>query len=159
MRKVVCNTTPILSLLKIQKLGLLEAFYNQVHIPKEVYEEVEEGREKAFYQDLRQLGYLKIHAQRSPEALSRFPTLDKGEAAVLCLAKGLKADLVIIDERAGRNWAGKLAFPITRTLGLLLRAKQEGHIEAFAPGLKELQNKGTWLSPKLVMHLLHLAGE
>jgi predicted nucleic acid-binding protein len=159
MRKVICNTTPLLSLLKIQQLHLLHTFYDEVYIPEEVYEEMEEGREKAFYQDLKSIQYLKIEPLRSLEALALFPTLDKGEAAVLSLATALNADLVIIDERAGRNWAKKLSLPLTGTLGILLRAKQEGHIKAIAPFLSKLQRKGTWLNPKLVKHLLGLAGE
>ena len=39
MRKVVSNTTPILSLIKIGKLDVLQKLYNKVQIPQAVYRE------------------------------------------------------------------------------------------------------------------------
>lgn len=45
MRKVVSNTTPILSLLKIGHLHLLESLYSKVIVPQAVWEEIEQGRE------------------------------------------------------------------------------------------------------------------
>jgi len=41
MRKVVSNTTPILSLLKIGKLDVLRHLYGKVMIPQAVYREIE----------------------------------------------------------------------------------------------------------------------
>ena len=41
MRKVVSNTTPILSLIKIGKLDVLQKLYNKIQIPQAVYHEVE----------------------------------------------------------------------------------------------------------------------
>jgi len=48
MRKVISNTTPILSLLKIDKLNILKELYGQVIIPNAVYQEIEEGKHKKF---------------------------------------------------------------------------------------------------------------
>jgi predicted nucleic acid-binding protein len=53
MPKVVSNTTPILSLLKIGKLDILKALYETVLIPQAVYQEVEAGKDRSFYMDLR----------------------------------------------------------------------------------------------------------
>jgi uncharacterized protein len=51
MRKIVSNTTPIITLLTISKLELLRQIYGQIIIPKGVYEEIEQGKDKAFYTD------------------------------------------------------------------------------------------------------------
>lgn len=48
MPKVVSNTTPIISLLKLNQLDLLRRLYQQIQIPYAVYHEVEAGKSKAF---------------------------------------------------------------------------------------------------------------
>jgi predicted nucleic acid-binding protein len=50
--------------------------------------------------------------------------------------------------------ARKLGLPVTGTLGVLLKAKNEGMINAFAEDLQKLQRSGFWLSQKLVNTLL-----
>jgi predicted nucleic acid-binding protein len=37
---VVCNSTPLIALAKIDQLGLLKEFFGEVFIPEEVYDEV-----------------------------------------------------------------------------------------------------------------------
>lgn len=44
MLKVVSNTTPIISLLKINQLGLLQQLYQQIQIPYAVFHEIEAGK-------------------------------------------------------------------------------------------------------------------
>lgn len=51
MLKVVSVTTPLLSLLKIQKLSLLQDLYGQIVIPDSVLMEVEAGKDKVYYCD------------------------------------------------------------------------------------------------------------
>ncbi len=43
MPKIVSNTTPILSLLKLNRLDFLQKFYKQIYIPAAVYKEIEVG--------------------------------------------------------------------------------------------------------------------
>jgi len=47
MLRVVSNTTPIISLLKLDRLELLQKLYNQINIPKAVFDEIEAGKNKA----------------------------------------------------------------------------------------------------------------
>lgn len=58
MLKVVSNTTPIISLLKLSKLELLESLYKEIIIPFAVYEEIEAGKNKAYYQDLSKVNWI-----------------------------------------------------------------------------------------------------
>ena len=53
-----------------------------------------------------------------------------------CAVAGLcsrHADLVIIDERLGRRHARRLGLRIPDVLGVLLKARQLGHLEAVRP--------------------------
>lgn len=48
MPKVVSDTTPILSFLKIDKLDLLLHVYGTIYIPQAVFKEIEKGVAKDF---------------------------------------------------------------------------------------------------------------
>ncbi len=60
MHKTISNTTPILSLLKINKFDLLKELYGEIIIPNAVYQEIEKGKEKPYYKDLSLIDWIKI---------------------------------------------------------------------------------------------------
>ena len=60
MLKVVSNTTPIISLLKIGKLELLRKIYGKIIVPRAVYNEVNAGINKSYYLDLNKLDWIEI---------------------------------------------------------------------------------------------------
>ncbi len=159
MRKVISNTTPILSLLKIDKLDILQKLYGEITIPNAVYLEIEQGINKPYYKNLKEVSWVKIENIQDKKAIQYFNDLDAGEAEVLILANEMNADLVIIDELLGRKFAQKLNISLTGTLGILLRAKELSHIESIDNLIIELRDKGTWINPKLANAVLILANE
>jgi predicted nucleic acid-binding protein len=159
MPKVISNTTPILSLLKIGKLHLLKELYGNVTVPMAVFQEIERGKEKPYYQNLTLLDWIDIQGIKNQDARAYFIDLDEGEAEVLILAKEQNAELVIMDEILGRRYAQQLGFNLTGTIGILLKAKEKGLIESLKALLTELTEKGTWLSPKLISKTIKLANE
>jgi len=159
MPKIISNTTPILSLLKINKLDLLKKLYGEIVIPNAVFQEIENGKEKEYYQDLTHLPWIKITDLKNPDSKEFFTDLDDGEAEVLILAKEQNADLVIMDEILGRRFANQLGVNLTGTIGVLLKAKENGLIESVSELLTELIEKGTWLNPKLVSRIKELTKE
>ncbi len=60
MRKIISNTTPILSLLKIDKLDLLKELYGKVIVPLAVYQEIENGKKKPYYKDLKSIDWIEV---------------------------------------------------------------------------------------------------
>ena len=58
MPKVVSNTTPIISLLKLNRIEILKELYSQIHIPFAVYQEVEAGKNKGYYQELTKIDWV-----------------------------------------------------------------------------------------------------
>ncbi len=159
MRKVISNTTPILSLLKINKLNILKELYGEIIVPNAVFLEIEEGKNKPYYTDLKSISWINILSIQDSKSLDRFEDLDAGEAEVIILANEINADLIIIDEILGRKHANILGLRLTGTLGILLKAKEEGHINSLKYLLDKLQEKGTWLNPKLIKSVLKLAKE
>lgn len=55
--------------------------------------------------------------------------------------------------------ARHLGIPFTDTLGVLLRAKAAGHLDAVAPIVARLQGLGFWLDEPTRISILELAGE
>ena len=85
--------------------------------------------------------------------------LDRGEAEVIILASEIAADLVILDETLGRRYAKQSGLNLTGTIGVLLKAKQNGLLSSVSHSLDELVKKGVWLSPKIIQQVKELAGE
>jgi predicted nucleic acid-binding protein len=159
MRKVISNTTPIISLMKINKLFLLKELYQKIIIPSAVFEEIENGKDKPFYQNLKKFDWIQIHKIKNQPSIKYIFDLDKGEAEVLILADEIQADLIIMDEVMGRRYAKQLEFRLTGTIGILLKAKELGLITSLKEHIDELIEKGTWLSPSLVSKALKIAEE
>ena len=159
MRKVVSNTTPIISLLKVGKLEILKELYQELFIPYEVYLEIEAGKNKEYYTDLTKVEWIRVVKIQSEKSLLFFLDLDKGEAEAIVLANEVNADLIILDETLGRFHAKHVGLNVTGTIGVLLKAKETGIIDKIKPVLYELLLKGIWLSEKLIKQTLAKASE
>ena len=159
MRNVVSNTTPLISLLKIGRLHLLESLYSTVIVPTAVWQEIEQGRDRPYYTDLLTLPFISIQSVSNIASVEYLTDRDRGEAEVIVLAREINADLVIIDEEAGRSYARHFNLTLTGTLGILLRAKQDGLIPEVKPLLEKLLASGVWISKWVFADVLVLAGE
>jgi predicted nucleic acid-binding protein len=108
---------------------------------------------------LREADWLEVVPLQDPGRADLIADLERGEAEVLALAQERNADLVIIDERLARRHANRLGMRLTGTLGMLLKAKQLGMIEAVAPVIDQLRQGGIRLGDDVVTEVLRLAGE
>lgn len=159
MLKVVSNTTPIISLLKLNQLDLLQKLYTKIYIPKAVYEEIEAGKSKGYYKDLTKIDWINIIEIQNKQAVRYFLDLDEGEAEAIILANELNTDLIILDEKLGRFHAKHANLKVTGTVGVLIKAKSEKLIPELKPLLDELTDKEVWISEKLKFEILKKVGE
>lgn len=148
-----------MSLLKINKLILLEKLYERIIIPTAVYNEIEKGKGKPYYLDLKLIDWIEIWEIKNPDSKDYFLDLDEGEAEVIILAREQNTDLVIMDEIMGRRIAKQFNLTVTGTIGVLLKAKEKRFVSSIKELLSELQVKGTWLNSKLISKALELANE
>lgn len=159
MLNVVSDTTPLISLMKLNHLEILKDLYNEIYIPNAVYKEIEFGKNKKYYKDLSLIKWINIVEILNKDELNFLKPLDSGEAEAIILAKELKSDLIIIDEKIGRYYANNAHLKVTGTLGILLKAKRLGLIIELKPLLNELTSKGVWIERSLIQEVLMKADE
>lgn len=159
---VVSDTSPVSSLYRISHHWLLEKVFGQVIVPPVVMQELESLKNFGFdISPLKSLPWLKVcRVNNAVEVLKLQPLLDPGESEAIVLAKELKADFILIDEKEGRRIAQQEGLQIIGLLGVLSASKKQGHIPAIKPVLDDLENNANfWLSPSLYQPYLHGEGE
>lgn len=86
--------------------------------------------------------------------------LHRGEAEAISLATDMKADIVLIDEQEARQFASRTGLAVTGVLGILLRAKRDGHIAKLKPEIDLLRLKAHFfVAASLEAKVLSAAGE
>ena len=155
---VFSNTTPIIALSSIDCLHLLPKLFGEIHLVTEVIDECSVGGSISVSK-LLEIDWIKP-VQSSPiQYSSVLLELDKGEKHTLDMASKYQADWVIIDEKIGRNMAEYLGLHVTGTLGILLKAKQQGLIPSFIESVKAMQIQGIYFHEALLQKLAKTVAE
>src|SRR5947208_3422389 len=102
---VVSDASPMISLAAIGRLDLLRSLYGTLVIPRAIYREiVEMGAGLPGAVDVQQSDWIETRDIADPAATAALlGRLDRGEAEAIVLACELKADLLLMDERKGRE--------------------------------------------------------
>ena len=157
---VISNTSPLFYLHRLRCLDLLQKLYQGVIIPEAVVEELKAGRDKGEdAPDTADYEWIAVRPVRVPELVRLITDLGAGEAQVLALALEEPNSLVILDDRLARQVATLQNLRITGTVGVLLKAKQGGHIPAVTPLLQRLLQLDFRLSDAVRTSILKLAQE
>lgn len=159
---VVADTSPITALLHLKQIHLLEMLYGQVFIPVTVAAEIDTLI--AFGFDISFLLEKEKYIIRQPsnkiliQTLTRY--IDAGEAEAIALAKELNADLLLIDEKLGKQFAEAEHIACKGVVGILIAAKKEGLLPLIKPLLDDLiSNLKFRLSDKIYNLALQKVGE
>ncbi len=127
MREVLSNTSPLQYLHQLDLLDLLPALYGEVMVPSAVVKEIEAGRSLGVpLPVIESLSWLRVQDVANAALLPLLPDLGAGEREVLALALERSHPLVILDDSFARRFARRLGLSLTGTLGLLLKAKENG---------------------------------
>lgn len=145
---VVCDSTCLIGLERIDRLSLLPALFEPISIPPAVDREF--GRTLSWLQIKRPVN--------SPLAFSLQFVVDAGEAEAIALAYETEA-LLVLDDRQARAVARHLKIRIVGTVGLLLRAKHLGLLDAVGPVFTQLKATGFYVADELIIKALKLAKE
>lgn len=161
MRKVVVNSTPLIALCHVDGLDLLHKLYGEIMIPKAVYREISAKEGSVCKSEVdKAADWLHVKSIKNEMAKSMFKTqLHEGEVEVMILAKETEADLVIIDDMNAKKHAKYLELPVTGTLGVLIKAKQEELIPALKPVLDIMVQNNIYIKDSLIRMCLEQVGE
>lgn len=151
---VVSDTSPICYLLLIGRIDLLQVLYNSIIIPQTVADELSASESPIAVKDwiAQPPSWLQIRAVEPLQAID-LEKLDPGEREAILLAQQLKADLVILDDRAARQAAINRGLKIIGLLGILKDAAQADLVN-LETAFEQLQEAGFWVAPSLLQQLL-----
>jgi len=161
---VASNTSPISNLAIIGRLDLLRTQFREIWIPGAVEAELSQLADPAAQTAVRKClkdGWIKPRVLRD-HTVARLleAALDQGEAEAIALALEYSADIVLLDERDGRRAAERAGLSVTGVLGVLLQARQSGHIEKVKPDIEALRSRANFFVPaRLEESVLRAAGE
>jgi predicted nucleic acid-binding protein len=158
-RSVIVNTSPLFYLHQIDRLNLLPALYSQVTVPTAVQRELQAGQAQGLSIPLlEQMDWVTI-ASANAAFLPNVTDLGEGEAEVIALGIENPGSRLILDDALGRSIARLYQLTCAGTLGVLVGAKQLGHIPAVLPVIQALQQQGMWVTQSVIATILRLAGE
>ncbi len=161
MTVIVSDTSPVRALANLGILSLLERLYNEIVVPPAVASELSNPPKGQAVVDLAELPYVRVRSPSDRSVVDRFRgDLDLGESEALALALELGADLILMDEAAGRSMVKQVGLTTTGVLGILLEARQFGFLDALSPLLDRLRSEYRfYLTTSVQAEVLRLAGE
>ena len=161
MTIIVSDTSPVRALAHLGLLPVLETLFGEVLVPDSVAQELLDPPSSFARIDVADFGFLKVSCATNRQRVAELrEQLDFGEAEAIALAQEVRAEALLIDERAGRNAARQLGLSPLGTVGLLLRAKERGLCGDIAPLLDQLRSElRFFISGSFYVHALRLAGE
>jgi uncharacterized protein len=155
---VVSDSSALINLARIGKLELMRDLYGEVRIPEAVWQEaVVKGEGQAGASEIKSAPWIKAQSVKNTELVKALQQeLDAGESEAIALALETQAELLLMDERLGRDTARHLGLPFTGLIGLLVEAKRKGLIANIKSEVDALRNvAGFRITDSLYRQILH----
>lgn len=159
---VVSDTSTLSGLLIINRFELLGKVYDEVIIPKAVFNELLVLENFGYdLTPVHEASWLKTAEPLNKDLEEKLKlVLDNGESAAIALAQELKPDYLAIDEKKGRKVAVSMGIPIIGLVGILILAKRFSLIDSVKPVMDELvELAGFRVNTKFYARILKEVGE
>jgi len=160
-KEIVINTGPLIAIVAATgDLAILCGLYSRIVVPFDVCGEILAGGQSGFAAPEFQAATF-LSKQPNPITIGTFlhNSLDTGEASVIQTALDLGIATVCIDEAVGRRIARLNELSVTGSIGILLRAKEEGASISIRTALNNMHRHGIWLGKDIADAAIRLAGE
>jgi len=154
---IISDTGPIISLATIDKLKILNSLFDEVFIPKAVWEELTRDDTKDF--NRRIFDYFKDKIKEISVNNELAFIMDYGESEAVKLYKELNADFLLIDDKKARKLAENFDIKCVGTIGILSIAKENGVIDKLHPLFETFLKNKRFYSIKLLNSILKKYGE
>lgn len=150
---IVSDSGPLIALSKLNLLFILQEFFEEIVIPKEVWREVvERGKGKAGSEVIEKARWIKV--QELGEELSigvLCMEIERGEAEAIILAKRINADMLILDEKIPREIAGAIGLKVVGSLALIHEGIERGLInQTLEEVTKKMRERKIWISDEII---------
>ena len=156
---VIADTSPINYLVLINQAQVLPTLYGRVLIPRAVYNELKQERSPAAVKAWLTAPPIWLEIRETRATVSDLPEeLDAGETEAILLAQELKADLIIVDDKAARAEAARRHLTVIGTLRVLEDAAELGLLE-LPTSLSNLQQTTFRADARLIQELLNRDAE
>lgn len=127
---VISDSTPLHYLVLIEKEEVLHLLFDRVVVPRAVVDELQHERTpaavKQFVMSLP--AWLEVKQVKVPTE-ARLEALGAGEREAIVLAQELRADLLLMDDKAGRGEALRRGLRVVGLLATLEEAAKRGFID------------------------------
>lgn len=153
---VVADSGPVHYLILLEQVDLLGHLYGRVAIPDVVAHELCAAAAPSVVRGwMARLPEWATVAPVSWEQLASIrDDLDLGERAAIALAGAIRADLLLIDDAAGRMEAKRRNLRVTGTLGVLRAGAERGVVDV--PNmLRQLRNTSFCVDEALISFVFH----
>lgn len=160
MASAIADASVLIHLSRLDRLALLEAFYDLVVVPESVWVEVvEQGASRPGSKALRTARETEWVEVQTAEREDLFrllrQSLGPGESEAITLAVEHPDHDLLLDEADGRRRAKVYDLSLTGTVGLLIRAHAQGRIKDLEQVLVELRDEaGFWIGDDLIEEVL-----
>jgi predicted nucleic acid-binding protein len=149
---VVSNASPLIAGADIGLGAIFEALFGEIFIPP--------ARRQDVFTRHPQPSWITERALTHPSAPGLLQgRLGAGEREAIALSLEVNADLLLMDELAGRRTATSLGLRVMGLLGVLLRAKAQELIPAVSPLIHQLLVTGSYVDEELAERVRRTAGE
>ena len=159
---VVSNASPLINLARIGKLDLLRQLYGELFIPEAVWQEVvTDGIGQPGAAEVKTATWIKVQSVTNTLLVRALrQELDAGESEAIVLALEMESELLLMDERLGREVAQYLGLRYIGLIGVLIEAKHKGLLSAVRHHIDELRDvAGFRISDTLYVRILQDEGE
>jgi predicted nucleic acid-binding protein len=146
----VLDSSPLIIFHQIGRLDLLRDVFDELVAPPAVAREIAPS-----------LGRLPdwVSEQEPLVIPGSVLTLDAGEREAIALAIRLAADVILLDDLAGRRRAIQLGLSIVGSAGVLVQAHRRGLLDVVRPNLDAMLTNGLFVSRHLYAEILEAVGE
>ena len=151
--KVISNSSPLIFLSILELLDILRVEFGEVLIPETVYQEVTAADLKGS-DEVTDADWIRVVPIENRGSLFLLPSLDAGEKEAIILANEQNADLLLIDDLAGRRAAIMHEINVMGTLGVLKVMHIKGRVENLEYVLDDLLKHGFRMDANLYRKIL-----
>lgn len=158
---LVSNTGPIIALALIDRLDILNILFQQIIISDAVHEELLEGGASGHgVSSYQKASWIKVQSLSTSMDPLLKTVLDIGEASVIQLARDIKADYLLIDERKARKIAREIYnLHVIGTSRVLVEAKKKGILDSVGDAIQRMRESGYYIHDDIVRFALKEAEE